>query len=88
MFTLGTVLNGVESVQQLFQCCDCELGDEILQSYPNAVTSTEHALLTELLSIKQDHAETTRSFLVKLLHVHIQSTALVKCVPKRLISQM
>ena len=50
MFTLGIVLNGVESVQQYFHV-DCQLGDEILQCYPNAVTSTEHALLTAITTI-------------------------------------
>ena len=38
MFKLGTALAARESVQQLFQCCEGELGDEILKSYPNAVS--------------------------------------------------
>lgn len=83
MFKVGTALQAEESVQQLFQCCEDELGDEILKSYPNAVSGTEEILTTaiktiavtpvaisvcraELLSIKQDHGESTRSFFARI----------------------
>ena len=79
MFKPGTALDAGESVQQLFQCCEGELGDEILESYPNAVSGAEDTLVkviktiavipvavsiwrSELLSIKQDHGESSRSF--------------------------
>ena len=45
LFKRGTHLSEEETVQQLFQCCEEELGDAILKSYSDAVTGTEEQLL-------------------------------------------
>ena len=45
MFKRSTALTGAESVEQLFHCCDEDLGDSILKGHPNAVTSTEDNLI-------------------------------------------
>ena len=83
MFKLGTALAAGESVQQLFQCCEGELGDEILNSYTNAVSGAEDTLMkviktiavitvvvsirrSVLLSIKQDHGESSISFFARI----------------------
>ena len=83
MFKRGTVLSPDEVVQHLFQCCENELGDDLLKSSPDAVSGTEDTLIqamktiavtpvavsvrrSELLSMKQDHGESTRSFFARL----------------------
>ena len=45
MFKRSTGLSNTESLEQLFHCCDEDLGDAILKGHPNAVTSTEENLL-------------------------------------------
>ena len=45
MFKRSTGITGAESIEQLFHCCDEDLGDSILKGHPNAVTSTEDNLL-------------------------------------------
>ena len=67
----------------MFQCCDEDLGDDILKGHPQAVSGTEDRLLTiikqlavipvavnvrrsELLSLKQDHSESVRSFFPRI----------------------
>ena len=45
MFKRSTALTGAESVEQLFHCCDEDLGDSILKGHPDAVTSTEDHLI-------------------------------------------
>ena len=48
MFKRGTHLTNEDTVQQLFQCCEEELGDAILKSHPAAVSGTEEQLLTAI----------------------------------------
>ena len=45
MFKRGTHLSADDTVQQLFQCCEEDLGDAILKSYATAVSGTEQQLL-------------------------------------------
>ena len=45
MFQRSTGLTGAESVEQLFHCCDEDLGDSILKGHPDAVTGTEDNML-------------------------------------------
>ena len=45
MFKRGTRLTAGETVQQLFQCCEGELGDNILRSNSDATRGTEDGLL-------------------------------------------
>jgi hypothetical protein len=81
MFKRGTSLTTGETTHHLFQCSDEKLGNDILRSYPNAVSGTETALLTaikqlavtlvtvrrsDLLSMKQDHGENVRSFFARI----------------------
>ena len=46
LFKRGTELSDAETVQQLFECCDDDLGDAILKSSPTAVNGDETNLLT------------------------------------------
>ena len=48
MFKKGTELTADETVQQLFQCCDVDLGDSILKSYAAAASGTEEQLLAAI----------------------------------------
>ena len=48
MFKRGTHLSDEDTVQQLFQCCEEELGDAILKSHAAAVSGTEEQLLTAI----------------------------------------
>ena len=48
MFKRSTGLVGAESVQQLFHCCDEDLGDAILKGHPDAVSSDEGHLLSKI----------------------------------------
>ena len=48
MFKRGTTLAAGETVHQLFQCCDEDLGDTILKGIPNSVSGTEDDLLTAM----------------------------------------
>ena len=45
MFVRDTEMTTEETLHQLFNCCDDELGDEILRGYPNAISGTERELL-------------------------------------------
>ena len=45
IFQRSTGVTGAESVEQLFHCCDEDLGDSILNGHPDAVTSTVDNLL-------------------------------------------
>ena len=51
MFRHGTELTTGRRVQQLFMCCEDELGNEILNSYPNAVSDDEQYLLTAIKTV-------------------------------------
>ena len=83
MFKNGTNLNAEEATQQLFQCCEEDLGNDILKSHPTSVSDTEDHLIevikriavipvaisvkrADLLSIKQDHGESARSFFARI----------------------
>jgi len=48
MFKRGTRLTAGEAVQQLFQCCDGDLGNNILRSNPDATRGTEDDLLAAI----------------------------------------
>ena len=48
MFKSSTGLVGPESVQQLFHCCDEDLGNAILQGHPDAVSRDEDFLLSKI----------------------------------------
>ena len=48
MFKRGTRLTVGETIQQLFQCCDGDLGDNILRSNPDATRGTENELLAAI----------------------------------------
>ena len=48
LFKRGTTLSNDETVQQLFQCCDDDLGDAVLKSSPDAVYGTEDVLLAAI----------------------------------------
>ena len=48
MFKRSTGLVGAESVQQLFHCCDEDLGDAILKGHPDAVSIDEDHLLSKI----------------------------------------
>lgn len=48
MFKRGTRLTVGETIQQLFQCCDGDLGDNILRSNPDAIRGTEDELLAAI----------------------------------------
>ena len=48
MFQRGTRLTAGETVQQLFQCCEGDLGDNILRSNPDATRGTEEELLAAI----------------------------------------
>ena len=45
MFKRSTSVTGAACVEQLFHCCDEDLGDSILKGHPDAVTSTEENLI-------------------------------------------
>ena len=45
MFKRSTAITGAECVEQLFHCCDEDLGDSILKGHPDAVTGTEDNLV-------------------------------------------
>ena len=45
MFTDSSELTQVESVRQLFHCCEEDLGDKVLKGQPDAVSGTEQQLL-------------------------------------------
>jgi hypothetical protein len=81
MFKRGTSQTTGETTHHLFQCSDEKLGNDILKSYPNAVSGTETALLTAIkqlavtlvavgrsdrLSMKQDHGENVRFFFARI----------------------
>ena len=83
MFKDGTDISNPEIVQHLFQCCDEDLGDDILKSHPTAMDGSEQDFLyaikrlavipiavsvrrSELLSIRQDHGESIRSFYARV----------------------
>ena len=83
LFKDGTQLTAEETNRQLFQCCDEDLGNDLLRSYPTILDGTEELLLqaikklavtpvaitvrrSELLSTKQDHGESIRSFYAKV----------------------
>ena len=83
LFKDGTQLTLQETSRQLFQCCDDDLGNDLLRSYPTILEGTETLLLeaikklavtpvaitvrrSELLSTKQDHGESIRSFYAKV----------------------
>ena len=51
MFTRGTQLTPDEKVQQLFQCCDDHLGNQILRSYPGIVEGDEATLLAAIKTL-------------------------------------
>ena len=48
MFKRGTRLTAGETVQQLFQSCDGDLGDNILRSNPDATRGTEDELIAAI----------------------------------------
>ena len=48
MFKDSTDLTLQETVKQLFQCCDEELGDDILRGHPSAINDTEQVLLNTI----------------------------------------
>ena len=45
MFERGTEMTQEETIQQLFNCCDMDLGDEILRGHPNSVSGTVNGLM-------------------------------------------
>ena len=45
MFKRNRKVTGTASVEQLFYCCEEDLGDSILRGHPNAVTGTEADLM-------------------------------------------
>ena len=51
MFKRGATLILVETIQQLFQCCEEDLGNDILKSHPEAVSGTEDNFLAEIKRI-------------------------------------
>ena len=83
LFKDGTQLTPQEANRQLFQCCEEDLGNDLLRSYPAILDGTEVLLLqavkklavtpvaitvrrSELLSTKQDHGESIRSFYARV----------------------
>ena len=48
MFKRGIALTAINTVQQLFQCCDDDLGDAILRGNPTAAEGTESQLLAAI----------------------------------------
>lgn len=48
MFKRSTALAAAESVQQLFHCCDEDLGDALLKGHPDAVAGNEANLLSKI----------------------------------------
>ena len=48
MLKRGTALTAINTVQQLFQCCDDDLGDAILRGNPTAADGTESQLLAAI----------------------------------------
>ena len=48
MFKDSTNLTLQETVKQLIQCCDEELGDDILRGHPSAINDTEQVLLNTI----------------------------------------
>jgi hypothetical protein len=55
MFQRSTGLTGAESVEQLFHCCDEDLGDSILKGHPDAVTGTEDNMLNVIKQMAVIH---------------------------------
>jgi len=51
MFRQGTALNRTEVCQQLFSCCDDELGNDLLRNNTNILRSAEQDLLTDIKSL-------------------------------------
>ena len=45
LFTRATKMTAEETVQQLFACCEEDLGDDILRGHPNSVSGTVDGLL-------------------------------------------
>ena len=45
LFVRGTAMTTEETVQQLFECCSEDLGDDILRGHPNSVSGTVEELL-------------------------------------------
>ena len=48
MFKRSTGMAGAETVQQLFHCCDEDLGDSILKGHPDAINQDEDRLLQKI----------------------------------------
>ena len=48
MFKEGTDINIQETKNQLFQCCDEDLGDDILKGHPNIIESSEVDMLDKI----------------------------------------
>ena len=48
MFKRSTGMAGADTVQQLFHCCDEDLGDSILKGHPDAINQDEDCLLHKI----------------------------------------
>ena len=72
LFKRGSDLTPDEKIQHLFQCCDEDLGDDILKGHPQAVSGTEGQLLTIIkqLAVTPVAVSVQRSELLSLKQDH------------------
>ena len=72
MFAGDTEMTAEETVHQLFNCCEEELGDEILRGHPNAASGTQQELLDVIkrLAVLPVAISVRRSELLSTLQDH------------------
>ena len=72
LFKRGSDLTPDEKIQHLFQCCDEDLGNDILKGHPQAVSGTEGQLLTIIkqLAVTPVAVSVRRSELLSLKQDH------------------